>query len=119
MRYIALPFVLLVVACASTMPDLTPEQRVFAIKSEYDIVLGTVVEYAEQPACTTDIVVACSDPEIVAKALEFAEDTKEGLDEAEAAVRAVEGEGSEAYVSFARAALSRLTAYLIAEGVMS
>ena len=83
-RYIALPLILLVVACTASM-DLTPQQRVFAIKSEYDIALGQVVEYAELPRCTAAIVVACSDQEVVEKALDFAEDTKEGLNEAESA----------------------------------
>jgi hypothetical protein len=113
------PFLVLVAFTVGCADNLTPQQQVFATKSQYDIALGQVLTYAELPRCTTDLAVACSNGEIVSKANRFAKDTKDGLDEAEAAVRTIEGEGAEAYVAFARAALARLTAYLIAEGVLS
>lgn len=120
MRYLALPLILLLAACASTMADLTPQQRVFALKSEFDLLLDQVVDYAEQPPCTATIVVACHDPSVVARAGELAFETDGVLDQAEAVVRAGgTPEDAASYAQLARAAVAQLSAYLIQEGVTS
>ena len=120
MRPLILPMILVVAACASTMADLTPQQRVFALKSEFDVLLEQVVDYANQPECSATVVVACHDPAVVMRAGELAMDADEVLDQAEAVVRAG-GTPTDAasYAQLARAAIAQLSAYLIEKGVTS
>lgn len=118
MRYLALPLVLVIAACASTMGDLSPQQRVFALKGEFDIMLDEIVAYSEQPPCDAVLVTACSDAAVVERAAELAEDADEVLDQAEAVVRAGgTPEDASGYAQLARAAIAQLSAYLIQNGV--
>lgn len=117
-RYLALPLILVVVACASSMADLSPQQRVFALKSEFNLLLDEVVDYANQPPCTATMVVACHDPVVVAQAGNLAFEADGVLDQAEAVVRAGgSAEDAASLAQLARAAIAQLSAYLIQEGI--
>lgn len=117
----ALCLVLVVAACAaSTMENLTPQQRIFALKGEFDILLAEVVAYADQPECTATLIAGCSEPAIVGRAVELAEDADEALDQAEAVVRAGgTPDDAAGYAQFARAAVAQLSGYLLQNGIGS
>ncbi len=55
-------------ACAITPADLeplTPTERVYVLKQDFDKKLDVVLRYAKQPPCSAVRVVACSDQEVV------------------------------------------------------
>ncbi len=54
--------------CAITPADLeplTPTERVYVLKKDFDKKLDVVLRYAKQPPCSAVRIVACSDEEVV------------------------------------------------------
>ena len=94
---------------------LGPEHEVFKLRGQLNVALKQVNTYARQPRCSEVIVVACSDQEVVDKALEIAEGTDQALAAAEITVRQGLDVGANAAV--VRSLLAQLTNYLIAEQV--
>lgn len=96
--------------------QLTPAQRVYALKGEYDILLGQVIAYARQPECSEVLAIACAEPEIVATSAVFARQADDALDTAELAVR-TDDLASANYAAVARMLVARLSAYLITKEI--
>lgn len=66
--WIPIALVLLLGACAITPVDLeplTPTERVYVLKTDFNKKLDVVLRYASQPPCSEVRVVACSDDEVV------------------------------------------------------
>ena len=60
--------VALLAGCAVTTSDLeglTPREKVYVLKKDYASKLDVVLDYARQPECNSQRVVACSDKVIV------------------------------------------------------
>lgn len=64
-RLLAIALVAILAACASTVAQ-TPQQRVFALQTEYNGVLTAAVAYESQPRCTAVVTTKCSSTSIVA-----------------------------------------------------
>jgi hypothetical protein len=121
-KFATLAVVLIVTACGSLgltdaeKAQLTPAQRVFALKGEFSILLDAVVAYAEQPRCGPTVAAACSDQAVVDKAADLATRAGDSLDLAQAAVQA--GDASAAgRAATARLLMAELSNYLISRSI--
>lgn len=102
------------VGCASPPGggSTSPEQAVFAAKSNYAVALNVAVAYRRLPACASPAVLPCHDPQVLAQ-LRKADIVANGaLDAAESAVRspAIGKDAASRAVAAANAALAALTA---------
>ena len=97
--------------------QLTVQDRVFALKGEFGIIMERVAVYASQPPCTEVVVMACSETQVVQGAHDSALRVLEALDTAEAMARAGAGVSAENWLSTAQALNATLLSYLITEGV--
>ena len=50
-KFLALGAMLLLAACASAVPNQTPASRLFAIQSDYTVLVGVAARYNELPRC--------------------------------------------------------------------
>jgi len=64
--------------------SLTPCGEVFATKGELEIIVKHVADYAEQPKCSRDIIVACANQSVVNELSKTADAVAASLDRAEA-----------------------------------
>lgn len=126
MRAVFLVFILFVVGCGqTTVGGLTDEERalmspqhyVYAARLDYNRMLGVVEKYASQPPCTNVEVVACSEDRVIEVSLGILKEADTALDEAEVIVRAG-GATPEAKLATSRAAIAKLTAYLVAKEIV-
>lgn len=73
-------------SCPSGVAE-TPQQRVFALKTEYAALLQVAVGYESLPRCPETTASACSDPKIVETMRKVDTNVVQALDAAETAVR--------------------------------
>jgi len=125
LKYLILAGILAISGCASMShglsdkqaANLTPQAKIYQIKADYENVLSSVNEYANQQWCTKEIVVACADKEVVVELYNYAEKVDTALDSAEAAVKNGNSDQASAYASTARVALAQISRLLVTKEV--
>lgn len=89
-RFLALLFVAIAAACATTAPDgtvTTPAQQLFQIESGFNAALTVAVAYKNLPPCGPVSPTLCSKPETVVKVQQAANATQAALQAAQNTVR--------------------------------
>ncbi len=95
-------------------PELTPTQKVFSLKGQYEAILIPIEKYESQPRCTEVVVIACSDTVLVEKFRASIRRIRAMLDAAEVNVRANPTQPpSAAVVAVIREGLIQLNTYVI------
>lgn len=93
--------------------SLTPMAKYYQLKDHYLKILEQANSYAQRPFCTDVLVIGCSDPEIVIKIAEAAEDADRYYELAEIAARAGNETELEGYASLTRSALAVISQMII------
>lgn len=98
-------------ACGSSTPT-SPQQAVFAAKSNYAAALTVAVAYKRLPACSPTIKPPCSDPHVVTQLQKADNVASASLDAAESAVRTpgFGGNAASSAITAANAAVQALAA---------
>ncbi len=87
-KFTPLFFVAFVVAACASLEAETPQQRVFAAKTDYKVALQLAVQYNELPRCESGTAaIACSHTSVVEVVRKANDTARVALDEAERIVR--------------------------------
>lgn len=109
MRVLILFLGLAISACASVEAE-TPQQRLFAVQSEFTAVAGAVAAYIERPDCTAVVVTQCGDAGVKAKMRAAAVKASTAIKKARASADTAESDGWRVVASTALSQLATILA---------
>lgn len=98
---------------------LTPADRVFELRSEFEMLTRVGANYAKQPACSATLVTACHDKAVTAALSKYGHAADDQIKSAEVLVRSgtATPAQTDSAITGARTALASLSAYVVAKGI--
>lgn len=118
-------FLVLLAGCAESgltpqqKAALTPADRVYEVRSEFEFLTRAGANYAKQPDCTPAVIVGCKDKVVVANFAKYVHAADDQLKAADTLVRSgtATPDQSENAIAGARSAVAALSAYVLVHGV--